>query len=229
MFIQSCPLFLCRIPHHASMHWFASIHKTFLSILTVSVIPVPENMHVFDMSIFHSWVGVESLGTTPNAGYSGNGVVCSYFEVTVSIVHFHPQNSWLWLTEAVNTTINCNAVRLQLFIWIHMLQCIVTSVEVLRTSEMTCSTPSGSIALIFILIVYWQTTYLLQIARRCNHRYPWSQPLVAISDCTKESISWMSVCFFLLNKFSFLHNRCSVQMLIISPCWCTKDQGFLYG
>ncbi len=76
------------------------------------------------------------------------------------------------------------------------------------------STPSGSISLITFLIVSWETTYPLRIARRCNHR-----PLVAISDCTKEAISSMSVWFFLLNKLSFLHNRCSVLLLIITPCW----------
>ncbi len=85
------------------------------------------------------------------------------------------------------------------------------------------STPSGSISLI-ILIVSWETTYPLRIARRCNHRYPWSRPLVAISDCTKEAISSMSVWFFLLNKLSFLHNRCSVLLLIITLCWCAKRQ-----
>ncbi len=81
-----------------------------------------------------------------------------------------------------------------------------------------------SISLITILIVSWETTYPLRIARRCNHRYPWSRPLVAISDCTKEAISSMSVWFFLLNKLSFLHNRCSVLLLIITPCWCAKRQ-----
>ncbi len=85
------------------------------------------------------------------------------------------------------------------------------------------STPSGSISLITILIVSWETTYPLRLARRCNHRYPWSRPLVAISDCTKEAISSMSVWFFLLNKLSFLHNRCSVLLLIITPCWCSTS------
>ncbi len=27
-----------------------------------------------------------------------------------------------------------------------------------------------------------------------------------------------------LNKLSFLHNRCSVLLLIITPCWCAKRQ-----
>ncbi len=32
------------------------------------------------------------------------------------------------------------------------------------------------------------------------------------------------VVIFLLNKLSFLHNRCSVLLLIITPCWCAKRQ-----
>ncbi len=79
-------------------------------------------------------------------------------------------------------------------------------------------------SLITILIVSWETTYPLRIARRCNHRPP-----VAISDCTKEAISSMSVWFFLLNKLSFLHNRCSVLLLIITPCWCAKRQRTLFS
>lgn len=44
----------------------------------------------------------------------------------------------------------------------------------------------------------------------------WSWPLVAISDWTKKAISWMSVWFFLMNKFNFL------QQLKITGCWCAK-------
>ncbi len=160
----------------------------------------------------------------PPMRVSGNVVVCNYFGVTVCIVRFHPQHK---PTEAVNATINCNAVRLKLIIWIQMPQRVGTPAEVLATSERRArrgSTPSGSISLITILIVSWETTYPLWIARRCNHRYPWSRPLVAISDCTKEAISSMSVWFFLLNKLSFLHNRCSVLLLIITQCWCAKRQ-----
>ncbi len=32
------------------------------------------------------------------------------------------------------------------------------------------------------------------------------------------------VVIFLLNKLSFLHNRCSVLLLIITACWCAKRQ-----
>ncbi len=32
------------------------------------------------------------------------------------------------------------------------------------------------------------------------------------------------VIIFLLNKLSFLHNHCSVLLLIITPCWCAKRQ-----
>lgn len=45
--------------------------------------------------------------------------------------------------------------------------------------------------------------------------------LDAISDYTRDAVSWMSL-FSLLNKFSFLHNLCSVLMLIITLCWCSK-------
>ncbi len=103
-------------------------------------------------------------------------------------------------------------------------QRVVALWHIRRRRACRSSTPSGSISLITILIVSWETTYPLRIARRCNHRYPWSRPLVAISDCTKEAISSMSVWFFLLNKLSFLHNRCSVLLLIITPCWCAKRQ-----
>ncbi len=87
-------------------------------------------------------------------------------------------------------------------------QRVVALWHIRRRRARRSSTPSGSISLITILIVSWETTYPLRIARRCNHRYPWSRPLVAISDCTKEAISSMSVWFFLRNKLSFLHNRC---------------------
>ncbi len=79
-------------------------------------------------------------------------------------------------------------------------QRVVALWHIRRCRARRSSTPSGSISLI---IVSWETTYPLRIARRCNHRYPWSRPLVAISDCTKEAISSMSVWFFLLNKLSF--------------------------
>ncbi len=98
-------------------------------------------------------------------------------------------------------------------------QRVVALWHIRRRRARRSSTPSGSISLITILIVSWETTYPLRIARRCNHR-----PLVAISDGTKEAISSMSVWFFLLNKYIFLHNRCSVLLLIITPCWCAKRQ-----
>ncbi len=98
-------------------------------------------------------------------------------------------------------------------------QRVVALWHIRRRRARRSSTPSGSISLISILIVSWETTYPLRIARRCNHR-----PLVAISDCRKEAISSMSVWFFLLNKLSFLHNRCSVLLLIITACWCAKRQ-----
>ncbi len=76
-------------------------------------------------------------------------------------------------------------------------QRVVALWHIRRRRARRSSTPSGSISLIS------SSTYPLRIARRCNHRYPWSRPLVAISDCTKEAISSMSVWFFLLNKLSF--------------------------
>ncbi len=90
---------------------------------------------------------------------------------------------------------------------------VVALWHIRRRRARRSSTPSGSISLIS------SSTYPLRIARRCNHR-----PLVAISDCTKEDISSMSVWFFLLNKLSVLHNRCSVLLLIITACWCAKRQ-----
>lgn len=181
--------------------------------MTVRVVPAQENLHMFDVSVFSSWVGAQSLGTTPKPSYTGDEV-CNNFEVTVSIVCFHPQHK---PTAAVNPTIYSNTTQLQHVILVDVPQGVWTSGwSTGDVGDLRHFTPSGLIALISSCIFSWETTYPLWIARRCNHRYTWIRPLVGISNCRKLATCWMSVCFFLLNKFSFL--RCSVCVLIIIPC-----------
>ncbi len=45
-------------------------------------------------------------------------------------------------------------------------------------------------------------------------------PAEVLATSSAPKFNW----FFLLNKLSFLHNCCSVLLLIITACWCAKRQ-----
>ena len=88
-FIQNCALCLRRVPHHASMRWFAVL-LPLLPCKTVRVVSPQKHLHLFDTAIFRAPVCTQPLWTSFYAWNCLDEVTCNHFRIIICGIGLHP-------------------------------------------------------------------------------------------------------------------------------------------